>query len=326
MEPNKKNYYVEIKKLLKTRKITLRIIVAPPRSASTLLENLFAAGTKSTKIHEPFLYFGHWEKEEDKILKTVYNQIKKNEEKDVILKEMSQSIYEKAIYKKLFDLTEFPILFAIRSPLLCVESKIRVVLKSTEVKKRYMTQRFLLNFYAKENGEKSWAALEKKPANSKKMNFLSKIKDPYNTPNLKLQKKLLDYYTSKKGYKNWEKMINYATNHQDYRHFEDLIKGIGKRVSTNEFGWNQLKEEIDYCKKKKDFAILDTEELRKNPEKTLKKITKIWKFKFKKNILTWKKGEFYEISKKKQRNRPYLVRIFNEQQSNNSYKGTYAKS
>jgi len=113
-----------------------------------------------------------------------------------------------------------------------------------------------------------------------------------------LQKKLLDYYTSKKGYKNWEKMINYATNHQDYRHFEDLIKGIGKRVSTNEFGWNQLKEEIDYCKKKKDFAILDTEELRKNPEKTLKKITKIWKFKFKKNILTWKKGEFYEISKK----------------------------
>ncbi|PJB94576.1 hypothetical protein CO081_00320 [Candidatus Pacearchaeota archaeon CG_4_9_14_0_8_um_filter_35_24] len=205
MEPNKKNYYVEIKKLLKTRKITLRIIVAPPRSASTLLENLFAAGTKSTKIHEPFLYFGHWEKEEDKILKTVYNQIKKNEEKDVILKEMSQSIYEKAIYKKLFDLTEFPILFAIRSPLLCVESKIRVVLKSTEVKKRYMTQRFLLNFYAKENGEKSWAALEKKPANSKKMNFLSKIKDPYNTPNLKYKKSFLIIIPQKKVIKTGKK-------------------------------------------------------------------------------------------------------------------------
>ena len=154
-----KKYFNLLKKLLTENRLNILFVIAPPRSNSTVVEYVLSlSGSIDIVCHEPFIGAHKIDFDPEAGYKIIYEKIggddflNSNTTKTLLIKEMSQWIFENQEYKYFLSLTKNRILFLIRNPLLSVESRIRRVLKSLNSRPGLSLQQYLLDYFAKKDG------------------------------------------------------------------------------------------------------------------------------------------------------------------------------
>ncbi len=277
------NYYSKLQDLFNNKLNKLYLIIAPPRSGSTLLEKVLSGSKNiSEDIHEPFMEFGRREGNINEAYQKICNLLNKspNKSKNILIKEMSQDIIRKNVFKKLLCLTNKIIILNIRDPFLCAESRIKAMLRASPIALKDPTKKFILNKLKKR--------MEKYEFNEIYNKYLKNDSTEFN-------RKLLDAYAKIMNYVCWEDYVNNFIEMRDYREFEDFLFSDKERFMMG-FGWEEISIIEKYLENKKmTLLIIDSTDFRTNPKKYAKQICKLWGIKYKKDMLTWKKGAYKHV-------------------------------
>lgn len=280
----------------------MHIIIAPPRTNSSLLEHSMGNSPDiHHECHEPFLQARHENFDPDHGYQQIYESIggdqfeHSGDKTSIVVKEMSHWIYKNDEYKRLIELSTNPIVALIRNPLLSVESRIRRVLITIDMRYSIDTQRYLLDDVATEKGFPNWLGLVEATMRgdfTEQLDFLQdgeNVVRLYDTPILTLQNKLLDLKASKNGYVNWRDLIErklYAE--RDYILFEGILLSNPRRISFESEEFKNLAEEVRYLKEQgKNYIVLDTTDLRAAPEKELRELCSRIGISFSPKMLEW---------------------------------------
>jgi hypothetical protein len=152
-------YYEKLQKLVGDGRLSMHIIIAPPRTNSSLIEHVVGNSPDiQHECHEPFLGARRDDFDPDHGYKQIYESIggeqfeQSAEKTSVAVKEMSHWIGKNREYRRLTELTRNPVVILIRNPLLSVESRIRRVLTTIDMRSSIDLQRYLLDYVAAEKG------------------------------------------------------------------------------------------------------------------------------------------------------------------------------
>ena len=154
------NKYLNLlKKKVTEGELNIFLIIAPPRSNSTLIEYILSLSADIDVVcHEPFVGARKVDFDPEVGYKNIYDQLggdhflNSTSRKTILIKEMPQWLIESHEYKNLLSLTQNKILILIRNPLLTVESRIRRILKSLHLRPGLSLQQYLLDFFSREDG------------------------------------------------------------------------------------------------------------------------------------------------------------------------------
>ncbi|MEO6509030.1 MAG: hypothetical protein ABIO02_03680 [Patescibacteria group bacterium] len=293
-------------------KLKLFLILAPPRTASTMCENSIAANPCiSFNVHEPFVRLGYYEEDEESGYKTIFDIYQKirltNKKKPIslIIKEMPHWIAPKKAYIRIFSLIKTPLIFIIRNPLLSTESRMRKVLQTVIFRENVSIIKYLISFYVKKKRYESIQDMFLSYTNESSGKFSNVLLSQDDIDLLKmltstnfridkdlypalLQQKLFDCYAQIKGYDNWQILLDHILKEKDYIICEDILL-IEKVFILKNSDWEALAEQVDLLEKKnKQFTIIDSTELRIAPEFMIKSICDILNIRFSKRMLAWK--------------------------------------
>lgn len=299
---NNNLYYQKLKNLVDKGRLSMHIIIAPPRTNSSLLEHSMGNSPDiHHECHEPFLQARHENFDPDHGYQQIYESIggvqfeHSDDKTSVVVKEMSHWISKNDEYKRLVELSTNPIVACIRNPLLSVESRIRRVLTTIDMRYSIDTQRYLLDEVAIEKGFPNWLGLvdiARKGNFAEPLDFLQhaeNIERLYDTPILTLQNKLLNLKASKNGYVNWRDLIErklYAE--RDYAFFEGILQSNSRRIGFESEEFKSLGEEVKYFEKEsRNYLVLDTTDLRTAPEKELRELCSRIRIGFSPEMLEW---------------------------------------
>ncbi|MFA6262576.1 MAG: hypothetical protein WC760_14005 [Bacteroidia bacterium] len=295
-------YYQKLKDLVDNKRLSIYIIIAPPRTNSSLLEHSMGNSLDiHHECHEPFLQARHENFDPDHGYQQIYESIggdkfdRSNDKTSVVVKEMSHWIGKNDEYKRLVELSTHPIVTCIRNPLLSVESRIRRVLTTVDMRYSIDTQRYLLDEVATEKGFPNWLDLTdamRRGDFTKQLDFLQygeNIERLYNTPILTLQNTLLDLKATKNGYVNWRDLIEKKLYiEQDYAFFEGIFQSNSRRIGFESEEFKNLAEEVGYFEEQgRDYVVLDTTDLRAAPEKELRELCSRIGISFSPKMLEW---------------------------------------
>lgn len=131
------SYFAKLKDLRDLGRLSVILIVAPPRTNSSLIEHVLGnSASVHSECHEPFFGAGRTGFETDRSYQIIYESIgsrtldRKEKRFTIVVKEIAQWISVGEEYKNLFALVDEPVIVVIRNPLLAVESRIRKVLET----------------------------------------------------------------------------------------------------------------------------------------------------------------------------------------------------
>ncbi|MEX0917432.1 MAG: hypothetical protein WDZ90_02840 [Candidatus Paceibacterota bacterium] len=162
-------YFCRLKDLVESGRLKTYIIIAPPRTSSSLVEHALGNSPDiKYECHEPFLNARHKDFIPDHGYQQIYETIggekfdRSTDMASVVIKEMSHWIAENDEYKRLSEITTAPVVILIRNPLLSVESRIRRVLSTIDMRYSISTQRYLLNEVAAEKKCRDWIEFAEK--------------------------------------------------------------------------------------------------------------------------------------------------------------------
>jgi len=258
--------------------LDIRLVLAPPRSGSTMLEKVLSASNTFDKaIHEPFIDYGYRGIEEARCYEQLLSEI---EGSDILIKDMAHFLTNKAVFERFVSLIDKPIVYNLRNPLLCAESRIKVMLKSTAIKPRTSTQTWLLDYLAKNHS--NWETISE----VEKSRLVGR--QDFSIANLKLQTGLLNYYAKTKGESDWEQLVSNASAEQTYSHLGDFLSSNPKRFSLSGFGWGAVGEQLAHLDKiNKPYLIINNTDFRNNPEYFSKAICESWNIDYNESMLNW---------------------------------------
>lgn len=282
------NYFERLETLVQQDRLSLFLIIAPPRTGSTLLE---LALSRSSGIdiacHEPFLSARLNTFNPDDCYREIYKAIGGNnyfngtERRTVVIKEMSQWLAKNREYKKLFTLTKFPIIFLIRNPLLSVESRINRVMSSIHLRANFSLQRHLLNEFANHNGYSSWEMFVEVFSDDSSSilfsdNFFQVPDNVYGEISHDLLKSLLEIKARRHNYDSWCTLISESLcERKGFATFEAMLNSNKRRARLDLVEFSKLNEEIEYAESSdKEFLIVDYSDLCLAPKQILTAICK----------------------------------------------------
>lgn len=284
-------YYRKLKSLVTTGRLSIRLIIAPSRTNSSLVEHVIGNSPDiDSECHEPFLGARHEGFDPDHGYKEIYESIGGQESEmsdqktNIVIKEMSHCIGINGEYKRLSELVNEPIAILIRNPLLSTESRIRRILTTITMRENINLQRFLLD-----ESERMGESLGQ--------DFLCKksSEELYNAADLAFQNELLDIMARRNGFPDWKNMLkNKLYVERDYAFFSGILEVNKHRLNTDEF--EKLAEEERYFK---DYGrkciIVDTTDLRACPEEQVHDICSELGIRFSDEMLHWRKKsvDFY---------------------------------
>lgn len=296
-------FYKKVKMLVEDGRLSVQLLISPPRTCSSMLEHMIGKAPEiNAECHEPFIQVGCNKLDSDDGYKNIYEAIKlKGLEKSdgqfgVIVKEMSCWISDNDEYKKLFNLTNNPIITLIRNPLLTMESRISKVIEATDMRERIKTQQWLLNYIAKEKGFNTWNDLVLiADGYFQKDNVLSifeninALKCAYDNPTLDIQNKLLDYVARKDGYGSWRQLLKDKLYiNRDYPYFKDILEIDAKRFNLDVSGFVTMETQIAYLESiNKPFIVIDATDLRAKPEHQMREICRLLKISYVDEMIIW---------------------------------------
>lgn len=257
------------------------------------------------ECHEPFLNARKEGFDPDEGYKQIYDSIggKKFERSrkatSVAVKEMSHWIDVNHEYKRLAELTKKPVLVLIRNPLLSVESRIRRVLVTLDMRSSIVLQRQLLDFAATTKGFANWKELSTKPQESEEKNehldFLHDYEGLdrlYDIPILTIQNGLLDYVARKGSYQNWRDLLEKKLYiERDYTFFEKILKINPRRMAFEKSEFSALSEQVQYFESSgKPHYIFDTTDLRADPATVLRELCTRMQISYSPEMIEWGKS------------------------------------
>lgn len=245
-------YYQKLSNYISQDKVSIHLILSPPRTGSTLMEAVLSQNNNiDLAVHEPFVQLGYYGDNAEDGYKTLVEKVEScgnNGRVNVLVKEMSHWLDTEEEYKRFLSLVRNPVLFLIRNPLLSMESRIKKVLQVWEVRDKPE----LIEWLAKEMDIRT---------------------DEYS---LSVQKRLLNMYAQRFNFKDWNDLRDSKFQEQNYGVFGDLlaIKGL---FPIENSGWAGLDREITYLdKSKRDFIIIDSTEFRLSPSKITQRVFDAW--------------------------------------------------
>lgn len=264
--------------------LDLCLIVAPQRTGSTLTEAVFSRSPHiNFHIHEPFVRHGYYGESADQAYRQIYELTGQNSRQQtrVVIKEMAHWIGAYNEFERLFLLTKKPILFLIRNPLLTMESRLRTSLKTFSIRDRLSFQLKLLDYFAQERN----FSTSKEARLPQKAPLPQLVSDLETTTHLPTQLFLMDHFAHSKGWDSWEKMVQAAIKRKEYKDFEGVLP-IGSYIFLEESGWTSLIQQILFLKKLgRPYLIVDTTEMRLDPEGIFSRICEEWQIPFTRNML-----------------------------------------
>lgn len=295
-------YYHKLRTLVDQGRLSIFVVVAPPRSNSSVVEHVLSLSPDiQNACHEPFL----GARKKDFTADTGYQQIYESiggeafenstDKTSIVVKEMAHWIGSSGEYERLVALTDRPVVILIRNPLLTVESRIRRVLKTLDMRPGMSLQQYLLDDLALDHGYKNGVDFLSAPETDiepilQKIHVgTSGIKDLYHSPALSIQNHLLDYYAKKGGYVNWRDLLERKLyQERDYQFFESILKVNATRISFEEKEFKRLDEIACYLKlKKQPHIIFDTTDVRAEPENQLRELCSKLGIAFSPEMLAW---------------------------------------
>lgn len=217
------------------------------------------------------------------------------EKTSVVVKEMSHWIGVNDEYKKLVTLTSHPVATLIRNPLLTVESRIRRVVKTLDMRPSLNLQQHLLDKVASDNNFESRANF----LDASETNIQTILKDVlsdnveitrlYNNPVLSVQNDLLNYCARTNGYINWRDLIDRKLfQERDYKFFESILKVNTARGHFEENEFKKLDEITQYFKSSgQQYIVFDTTDIRAEPTKQLQELCSRLGVTFSPEMLKW---------------------------------------
>lgn len=295
-------YFQKLKTLVDGGRLRTHIIIAPPRTNSSLVEH--ALGNSSDikhECHEPFLNARHENFDPDHGYQQIYKAIGGEEfersggNTSVVIKEMSHWIAENDEYKRLSEITTGPVVILIRNPLLSVESRIRRVLTTIDMRYSLSAQRYLLDEIAVEKGYRDWAEFAeemKKEGYKERPDFLENkeaIERIYDTPVLTVQNYLLDLKARKNGYANWRDLVDKKLyTERDYKFFEGILGSNERRLEFEKGEFAKLAEEVGYLEEQgKSYFVFDTTDLRIAPDEQMQELCSKLGVTFSPEMIRW---------------------------------------
>lgn len=295
-------YYQKLKSLVQNGRLQTCIIIAPPRTNSSVVEH--SLGNSSDidhECHEPFLNARHDNFDPDHGYRQIYESIggeefeHSSESTTVVIKEMSHWIAENEEYKRLAELTTKPIVILVRNPLLTVESRLRRVLSTIDMRYNIDLQRYLLDEVATERGFRNWNELAKemkKDRYKERLDFLPNkegVERVYNTPVLTIQNHLLDRKAREAGYANWRDIVEQKLyTERDYAFFSGILKSNPRRLGFEENEFKKLVEEVKYFEDQKcQYIVFDTTDLRAAPNEQMQELCHRLGITFSPEMIRW---------------------------------------
>jgi len=290
-------YYRRINRLVDQGRLDIGLIISPPRTSSTLLETSVRSGPDiSVAVHEPFISVKSIDQNFDDGYRNIYESIggKSFEESGqtlkVVIKELSHRLSLEDEYKRLFSLSNRPIVFLIRNPLLSVESRIRKIVQTLPLKTRVSTQQWMLDFYARDNGYNNWQEMDE--VLRRKVPGDTGTGEIYSRADLETQEKLLDYYSTKIGFRNWSGLNHYILENQDYRAVDEILQIDPERFILDQIGKGSLEEQVRHTETEGQKAVVvDSTDFRLSPEPIMKDLCRLWSISYNSNMLSWGKRE-----------------------------------
>lgn len=235
----------QFQKILKERQLSLKMIVALPRSNSTVLELVLGKSRTINKIiHEPFINYAYYNQLLVNDLDKLILDLSAIPVKSVVLiKEMSHWITKDNLHTFFLPLIDNPPLLIFRSPLHSVESKIRKILQSSITK-----DRIGLNTLLCEHLQLPAETSDKTPA-------------------------LLEKFARSYNYTDWSSMLDSAIQNQNYVYFEPILRYFNQNELSDFWGWKELEKTKRYLDEKHiEYILLEGTDFRVSPDATLKKI------------------------------------------------------
>lgn len=270
----KESAHASLQNLIENRGLRLRFIIAPPRTGSTVLEaSLSGQGKEIISCHEPFVRFGYYGGEAEEGYQNIWNTLKRDEagsvlpNQAVLVKEMAHWVDKDEKYKEIFELVADPIIFLIRNPLLCAESRIRKVLQTFSMREKPSLQQFLFDRFSNPT-----TVSETRGAD---------------VQTLALQQDLLDRYARSCGHDGWDLFLQDHLKRRDYAFFEELLE-IDGIFPLDSSGWIAFDKEQDYLNRlERRSVIADSTVFRLAPQDLLQKICFLWGLKFSRHMTEW---------------------------------------
>lgn len=261
--------FIQLQDTLSSRDVHLKFLISPSRTGSTMLAaSLSRSPSVSAYSHEPFVRLGYYGEEADSGYRSILDAISGNTEADgssVVVKDMSHWIGGQHEYKRLFTLTDAPVLFLTRNPVLSVESRLRKVIQNLNAKYR-------------------------PPINENcGQRFSHKISTSANnlTELFTEQTKFLDSYASGFGEADWQSLVSASMRSHDYTKFGHILS-IPEIFPLSSSGEAALYEEVEYMTKNcRPYVIVDSTEYRLAPEILAPKLCDSWKISNDESMIDW---------------------------------------
>lgn len=248
----------EVKELLKELNVELRLIIAPPRTGSTMMEASIAMSDDVTgNSNEPLKYVGReggFTSSMDFLKKDIRNAAVKGGKGILVVKDMTVWISRIAPY--LHELTDYPILFLIRNPALSMESRLRRYMQKMTVSKQEPTRKWIK--------EKT---------------------DYHGEVNREVQPELFNQHAQTKGFADWEALLKHMKQTGDFSLVYDLVQEV---FPEDKSGFAELEQQIQIMREANTpYMIVDTSEFRLHPESLQRKISEEWNLTYSNEMVHW---------------------------------------
>lgn len=259
------NNFDKLSEMVRSRKVRIRLIVANPRTSSTLLETSLAQNEMiDTVIHEPFSNTRGKDNNDGygRILTKIGNLQPTNKPINVAVKEIARNLTDNNANEKLLSIIEDPPLILIRNSLLTAESKIRAILRGLGTSTSSHLRKILSNSYSS-------------------LGMQGLTTDP---DRIYLQRELLNNFARSKGYDDWDLMLSAHFETQDYGPFEEILEDdrIFRLESPASF---QIMQDLESASR--PFIVIDSTDLKLDPGGVLENLSKKWKLPFSGKMVRW---------------------------------------
>jgi hypothetical protein len=293
-----------LKNLVEAGSLDIKLILSPPRTGSTLMENSFSQNQAiDSHVHEPFIT-GRTSAKQDGY-QTILNAIQTpsadhEKESTLLVKEMSHWLMANGEHERMLPLIKSPVIFLVRNPLLNTESRIKKVLESLHLRDKTAVEETLLNYYAISKGSTDWetylhayADVADRDVDDEAIRIYrankhrSSVPDEPDVPTFPLQRWLLDYYAISKGHSRWKTMLEDEFNNRNYKAFDELLQD--ERVfGIERTGWKATAELAHYLQDRgKEVTVVDSTDYRLDPETIVPALCKKWDIPFSPKMIEW---------------------------------------
>jgi Sulfotransferase domain len=326
-EPTGATSFSKLQELVSRGRLSIKLILAPPRTGSTLTEISFARNSQiDAHVHEPFKH------PPEVAYSMIYDRVKSSVSSErlyaedlfqfldqfytrsvfesshtasddpvrsmnIVVKDMSHRLETSDEHERLFSLIESPVIFLIRNPLLTTESEIRGELGPLYSKEKPDVQETLLNYYAQTKGEREWNDLLNKYEHIPDAAVADKVVSWYRT-NQRIAVLEEKGDVEQVTLQQW--LLDYYARTKGYERWKVMLEegfvdrnyklfgDLLQNRSKTALAWKATEGYLSYLERQgKQAVIVDNTDYRLDPETVIPVLCKQWGVPYSEDMVNW---------------------------------------